>query len=451
MVRNAKIFILEDDLSFATLLEVLLKERGYQVETCEDPELAFKKVFDFNPDLIITDLKLPKMNGIDFIEKVKPVLPNTLFLVITAYATVSSAVEAMKKGAVDYITKPLSSPEDFLSLVQNILAKKPKEDLKEETQEELPPLEILFLGMEEVYDKVVKVAPTDTTVILYGETGTGKSLIAKVIHRLSRRPGKFVEVNCAAIPETLIEAELFGYEKGAFTGALKSKPGKIELAKDGTLFLDEISEMNLTVQAKFLSVLQNRTFERLGSLTSIKTNARFITATNRDLIKLVKEGKFREDLFFRINVFPVEVKPLRERKQAILKIAEFIIHRLAKKLQRDPLPLSSHSKEFLLKYPFPGNVRELENLLERAFLMSEGKEIEVDLGYLQALPFSTEIKPLEKTSLLSEDVVDFRSLEKNAIIEALKKTKGNKKEAAKLLGISLRTLYYKLKEYDIKF
>lgn len=305
--------------------------------------------------------------------------------------------------------------------------------------------------MEEVYDKVVKVAPTDTTVILYGETGTGKSLIAKVIHRLSRRPGKFVEVNCAAIPETLIEAELFGYEKGAFTGALKSKPGKIELAKDGTLFLDEISEMNLTVQAKFLSVLQNRTFERLGSLTSIKTNARFITATNRDLIKLVKEGKFREDLFFRINVFPVEVKPLRERKQAILKIAEFIIHRLAKKLQRDPLPLSSHSKEFLLKYPFPGNVRELENLLERAFLMSEGKEIEVDLGYLQALPFSTEIKPLEKTSLLSEDVVDFRSLEKNAIIEALKKTKGNKKEAAKLLGISLRTLYYKLKEYDIKF
>jgi len=447
MVRNPKVFILEDDLSFATLLEVLLKEKGYQVETCEDPEVALKRVVDFSPDLIITDLRLPKMSGIEFIERVKALLPDTLFLVITAYATVSSAVEAMKKGAVDYITKPLGSPEEFLSLVQNLLFKKSQKETFEEEQEELPPLEILFLDIEDVYEKVIKVAPTDITVTLYGETGTGKSLIARVIHRLSKRPGRFVEVNCAAIPETLIESELFGYEKGAFTGALKTKPGKIETAKDGTLFLDEISEMNLTVQAKFLTFLQNKTFERLGGLAPIKANVRFITATNQDLVKLVKEGKFREDLFFRINVFPIEIKPLRERKEAILKIAEYIIQKLAQRLQKDPLPLSQRLKEFLLNYPFPGNIRELENLLERAFVMATGKEIDLDQP---VIPLNITHKPLVEKDMSSKEVIDLRSLEKNAIIEALKKTKGNKKEAAKLLGISLRTLYYKIKEYNLK-
>lgn len=441
MAKNAKILILEDDTSFATFLELILTEKGYIVEKTEDPVEALKKLPDYKPSLVITDLKLPKMDGIEFLEKAKKLLPETEFIVITAYGTIDSAVKAMKRGASDYITKPLPSPEDFLRLIQNILSQKKEfQSFREET-EELPPLEILFAGIEDVYEKVVKVAPTETTVILYGETGTGKTLIARAIHLLSRRRGNFVEVNCAALPETLIESELFGYEKGAFTGAVKTKPGKIELAKDGTLFLDEISEMNLTVQAKFLRVLQERTFERLGGLTSIKTNARIVAATNRDLLKLVKEGKFREDLYFRINVFPIEVPPLRDRKEVILKIANYLLEKLSRKLGKPPLSLSKRTIEYIKSYNWPGNIRELENVLERNFLMCEGDELEI------------KVEREEKPSLAVEGelgkVTSLKDLERNAIIEALKKAKGNKKEASKMLGISLRTLYYKIKEYHI--
>lgn len=441
MVKDTKIFILEDDVSFATFLELILTEKGYLVEKAEDPVEALKKLPEFQPALVITDLKLPKMDGIEFLEKAKKILPETEFIIITAYGTIDSAVKAIKRGATDYVTKPLPSPEEFLNLVENVLSQKKKFLKPEKEIDELPPFEILFAGMEEVYEKILKVSPTETTVILYGETGTGKSLIAKAIHLLSGRKGNFVEVNCAALPETLIESELFGYEKGAFTGALKSKPGKIELAKDGTLFLDEISEMNLTVQAKFLRVLQEKTFERLGGLTSIKTNARIIAATNRDLLKLVKEGKFREDLYFRINVFPIEVPPLRERKDAILKIADYLIKKLSKKIGKPPLPLSKKAKEFLKSYDWPGNIRELENMLERNFVMCDKEELEIEIEK-QELP-----SPL--TEEKSPKLMNLRDLEKNAIIEALKKAKGNKKEASKMLGISLRTLYYKIKEYQI--
>ena len=305
---------------------------------------------------------------------------------------------------------------------------------------ELPPFEILFAGMEDVYEKIMRVAPTDTTVILYGETGTGKSAIAKAIHLLSGKKGNFVEINCAAIPETLIESELFGYEKGAFSGAVKSKPGKIEIAKDGTLFLDEIAEMNPTVQAKFLRVLQDKTFERLGGLTSIKTNARFVVATNKDLLELVRQGKFREDLYFRVNVFPIYIPPLRERKEAIFKIAEYIINKLSEKIGKDPLKLSKNFKEILKKYPWPGNIRELENVLERSFILAKGEELELEPGFF------------EKDKILQdkEEPKNLKELEKRAILEALKKTGGNKKKAAELLGISLRTLYYKIKEYNLK-
>lgn len=441
MGKNPTIFIVEDDLSFAEFLETILKEENFEVYTFLEAEQALKALPEHRPLIVLTDLKLPKMDGITFIEKAKKLFPEAEFILITAFGSIPSAVSALKKGAYDYLTKPLASPEELLDKIYKILQEKEIKAHKKEF-EELPPLDILFAGMEDLYEKILEIAPTPTTILLLGETGTGKSAIAKAIHFLSGRKGPFVEINCASLPENLVEAELFGYEKGAFTGALKTKPGKLELAKEGTLFLDEISEMNLAVQAKFLRVLQNRTFERLGGLETIKTNARIITATNRDLTHLVAEGKFREDLFYRINVLALYIPPLRERKEALPKIVEYIIKQKCAKLNRQYKPLSKNSLEKLLTYPFPGNIRELENILERAILLSKGDFIEITIE-------PTFSKP--PTKFQSSSQFNLKEWEKELIIKALEDSKGNKQEAAKKLGISLRTLYNKLKEFNIEF
>lgn len=427
MSNFKRILIVEDDTSFASFLKTILEDEGYTVKVFHDPETALKKIGSFSPHLVITDLKMPKMDGIKFIEKAKDIISDAYFIVITAFGTIPSAVEAIKKGAIDYITKPLSSPEDFLALINKTINKTAEQFY------DIPPDEILFAGIEDVYRMVKEVAKTDTTLILYGETGTGKSLIAKAVHYMSGKKGAFVEINCASIPESLIESELFGYEKGAFSGAIKQKLGKIELAQDGTLFLDEIGELTPAVQVKFLKVLQDKSFERLGGLDVIKTNARFITATNKDLKLLVKEGGFREDLYFRLNVFPVTIPALRQRRNHIQKIAEYLMDKICLRLGKEVKKLSKASLEILLTYSFPGNIRELENMLERGIILSKGQEIEIKID---------ETVDYEKD--------DLKAIEKKAIIEAIKKTGGNKKQASELLGISLRKLYYKIKEYGIE-
>ncbi len=430
MFDHPKVAIVEDDVSFASFLKTILEEEGYDVAVFYNPETALKGILNFSPFLIITDLKMPKMDGIKFIERAKKSLPHTEFIVVTAFGSIPSAVEAIKKGAIDYITKPLSSPEDLLERVKKILNNKSASYYTEHT--ELPPYEILFAGMDDVYKAIKEVAKTDTTIILYGETGTGKSAIAKAIHLMSGKKGAFVEINCASIPESLIESELFGYEKGAFSGAIKQKLGKIELAHNGTLFLDEIGELIASVQTKFLKVLQDKSFERLGGLEVIKTNARFIAATNKDLKKMVRDNKFREDLYFRLNVFPITIPPLRERRQHIVRIAEYLIEKISAKLKKPAKKLSKESIETIINYQFPGNIRELENILERSIIVSNSEEIEV------------------KIEKIFSDNEDLKSIEKKAIIEALKKTGGNKKQASQLLGISLRTLYYKIKEFGLE-
>ncbi len=435
MSKNPQILIVEDDSSFLTFLETVLEEEGFDVVGFKDAESALIYLPELKPKLVITDLKLPGMDGLAFLEKAKRILPDSEFIVITAFGSIPSAVSALKKGAVDYLTKPLSSPDELLVKVKTLLRER-KGD--EDIPFELPPFAILFAGLEELYEKILEIAPTNATVLLLGETGTGKSALAKAIHHLSGRKGLFVEINCASLPENLVEAELFGYEKGAFTGAVKTKPGKLELARDGTLFLDEISEMSLTIQAKFLRVLQDKTFERLGGLETLKTNARFIVATNKNLKKLVEEEKFREDLYYRINVIAFTLPPLRERKEHLLKIAEYLIEKKAKVLNKEPKPLSETAKKKLLNYNFPGNIRELENLIERALLLSKGPYLEVEIE--EASSFHSE----------SKDIKSLEDLEKEAILKALKETGGNKKEAAKKLGIALRTLYYKLKAYNIE-
>jgi DNA-binding NtrC family response regulator len=427
MSNFKRIFIVEDDTSFASFLKTILEDEGYIVKIYHDPETALKNIVSFSPHLVITDLKMPKMDGIKFIERAKDIISDAYFIVITAFGTIPSAVEAMKKGAIDYITKPLSSPEDFLALVNKTINK------TAENVYDLPPDEILFAGIEDVYRMVKEVAKTDTTLIFYGETGTGKSLIAKAVHYMSGRKGSFIEINCASIPESLIESELFGYEKGAFSGAVKQKLGKIELAQDGTLFLDEIGELTPAVQVKFLKVLQDKSFERLGGLEIIKTNARFITATNKDLKLMVKEGKFREDLYFRLNVFPITIPPLRQRRNHIQKIAEYLMDKISHRLGKEAKKLSKASLEILLTYSFPGNIRELENMLERGIILSKGQEIEIKID-----------------GTVDYEGDDLKAIEKKAIIEAIKKTGGNKKQASELLGISLRKLYYKIKEYGIE-
>ncbi|OPL16950.1 MAG: hypothetical protein AVO38_06520, partial [delta proteobacterium ML8_D] len=361
--NNFRILVVDDERSLTVLLTRILTRSGYQVKSASSGIKALSIIDEFSPNLVITDLKMPGISGLDLLKKVRSEKPEIDFIILTAYATVENAVEAMKKGALDYLIKPLKDPDELRIAVSRVSERQTlmaaNSIWRDQLAEGLPPTDVLFAGMEEVWREIQHVAKTDATVLLQGESGTGKSLAAKAIHHLSERKGPFVELNCAAIPETLIESELFGHEKGAFTGAIKTKRGKFELAQNGTIFLDEIGEMPLSAQAKFLRILQERTFERVGGTNTLTTRARIIAATNQDLMTGIREKRFREDLYYRLNVFPVNLPPLRKRLGAIQKLTNYLVQSISMRVGKKVSEISDDSLKQIKSYEWPGNMREL--------------------------------------------------------------------------------------------
>jgi DNA-binding NtrC family response regulator len=457
-MKKENLLIIEDEKLQREILEDFLKKKGYHVLAVENLKEAEKILQGREINLILLDWRLPDGDGLSFLETLKSEYPLIPVIMITAFASIEHAVTAMKKGAYHYLAKPVNL-EELLLLVERALNESKltkevyllKERLKYLSREEFQKVEGIIAespAMQKVLTLVNKVAETQAPVLITGESGTGKEVIAKLLHQLSpRHEGPFIKINCAAIPETLLEAELFGYEKGAFTGAIQSKPGLFELAEGGTLFLDEIGEMPLSLQAKLLRVLQDNTFRRLGSLRELTVNLRLVTATNRDLQKMIKDALFREDLYWRLNVINIHIPPLRERKEDILPLAKFFIEKFNKKYGKEVKELSKEALSALFQHSFPGNVRELENRIERGIILAEGAVLtREDLGLGEETSKKGWVGE-DLWNLPLEEAVE--RLEKSRIKEAMEKAKGVKVRAAEILGITDRMLRYKLEKYGL--
>ena len=440
----ARILIVEDDTTFRSLLRTILAGEGYETVEAADGRRGRDLLRREQFDLVISDMKLPGKTGLELFRESREETFAPPFILLTAFGTVEEAVAAIKEGVVDFLTKPLKDPETLRALVckalENSSARRENQALKEAEAAGLPPEELIFAGeaMAEVRSLVQDVAGTTATVMISGESGTGKELIARTIHLLSpRRKRSFVPLNCAAIPENLLESELFGHERGAFTGAMQARQGKFELAQGGTIFLDEIGEMPMPLQAKLLRVIQERTFERVGGNKEIRADVRIVAATHRDLAAEVQEKRFREDLFYRLNVFPLRLPPLRERKDALPLLATWFVRRFSRDLGKKPGSIEPEAVKRLKEYAWPGNIRELQNALERAVILSPGS-----IGVRQ-LPDAVA----ERQPAFREDEGLLKSMERDVIMTALKKCGGNRRKTAGELGISRRTLQYRLKEY----
>ena len=437
-----RILVIDDDPGFRELLATILSDEGYEVESGASIADALRLGAARQYSLVISDLRLPDGSGIEILRWFSEQAPNVPFIVITAFGTFESAVEAVKLGAEDYLGKPLNSPDELRMTVRRTLEQrrtKLEHALMREEQARRLDCRGMIAGdpkMTALLDLARKVAPTNATVLLTGESGTGKEVIARCIHSNSARNQRvFVPVNCAALSPTLIESELFGHEKGAFTGAVGQHLGRFERAHGGTLFLDEIGELDANLQAKLLRVLQEKTFERVGGTRQISVDVRVIAATNRNLKNLAAEGKFREDLYYRLNRFPIEIPPLRDRASDIEPLAAYFLRRAAVELGKAPPDLARDAVRILQSYRWPGNVRELENAMERMAILCEERVTAGDLAMLHA----EERRPLL-----------WRDIERQAIEEALRMNRGNRTLAAQQLGISLRTLQYRLKEYQLE-
>jgi two-component system response regulator AtoC len=446
----ASILVVDDDQNIRRVLKDLLGKEGFNVLTASDVDKALPLIDQQDLDLIVTDLKMPGKSGMDLLTLCHEKRPAVPVIMITAFGNVEAAVAAMKKGAYDFITKPFDENE-LLNVIEKAISESEmnKELISTYFDKETHFSQIIGKTpvIQQVFQTIQKIAPTDSTVLITGETGVGKELIAREIHLGSqRRDHPFVKVNCAAIPETLLESELFGYEKGAFTGAVTNKPGRFEIAHKGTILLDEMGEIPLHLQAKLLGVIQDKSFDRVGGVKTIRVDIRIIAATNQDLQSAVQSGKFRSDLFYRLNVVPIHIPPLRERKDDLIPLVGYFLKIFTAKYCKKINNVSPEVMATFSNYDWPGNIRELENVLERMVLMSE-----TDTLTLDQLPAEIRgaISTVEASTLKEKVDIISQMTEKQMIIDVLKKTNQNRTKAAKLLGISRRTLQNKIKEYGL--
>jgi len=449
---KATILIVEDEAKMRRLLELDLGDDGFQILSAEDAETGLKLLQNNLVDLVITDLKMPGMNGLDFLQAVKRFQAALPVIVMTAFGTVETAVEAMKAGASDYVLKPFSLDEMRMVAHKELDVQRLRVEnrsLREALQQRYahPNLVARSAKMQEVLATVERVAPTNSTVLLGGESGVGKDLVARAIHEKSRRgAGPFIKINSAAIPENLLESELFGYEKGAFTGASGNKPGKFELADKGTLFLDEIGDVPPATQVKLLRVLQEREFERLGGTKTIKVDVRLVAATNRDLRAALEDGTFREDLYYRLNVVPIDIPPLREHKEDIPDLVNLFLSRFAQDSDKKITGVSPEAFKILMDYHWPGNVRELQNIMERASALAAGPLLEASDIHIDSR--GTGKAADVATGFLPEGMT-LEQWEDEMMCEALRRAHGNKSQAARMLGLSRNALRYRLSKIGI--
>jgi two-component system response regulator HydG len=434
------------------MIEAVLSAEGYEISQAENGPAAIDAVAAQFYDLVIMDIRMPELGGIEALKKIKAISPGIPVIIMTAYASVGTAVEALKSGASDYLTKPLDIEELKILVAKTMrIHQLEKENiyLKERLDDRFDFSNIIGQGpaMKKLFETTALVAPSEATVLIAGESGTGKELIANAIHQNSPRKDRpFIKVNCAALPETLLESELFGHEKGSFTGAIASKQGRFQLAHQSSIFLDEIAEMEPATQAKILRVLQEREIEPLGSTQTIKVDTRVIAATNKNLEAEIAAGRFREDLYYRLNVVTLDVPPMRKRREDIPYLADHFLKQYAKKNRRLIQGFTPRAMDLLMRYDWPGNVRELENIVERAVIMSRGEMI-------TPLEFPNDIRDLDEELKGSQiDLAPGRSLkevEKAMILRTLEETGGNRTHAARILGITRRTLQLRLKDYGI--
>jgi DNA-binding NtrC family response regulator len=444
------ILIVDDDVQMTVMLKKVLEKEGYDVETALNGQDALAKSAVGDLDLIISDIRMPGMDGLEFLERIKGNHQDVPVVLMTAFGSIEAAVESMKKGAYHYIAKPFKT-EQLLSVVEAALRERKLQlevaGLRQEITKEFSFSNIIGKSpvMQELFSLIRRVARTKSTVIIYGKSGTGKELVAKALHYNSPRADKtFVAFNCAAIPETLLETELFGHAKGAFTDARYAKRGLFVEADGGTLFLDEIGDMPVSIQGKLLRAIQEREIRPVGATTDIKIDVRLVAATHHDLQQLLKEGKIREDLYFRLNVVPINLPELKDRKEDIPPLVRHFIKKYAAENNQKPLNVSRETMRILMEYSWPGNVRELENVLERAAILTEGPMIQPE-----NLPEGLRSAPYESDE---EIPISFslENLEKKHIQDILNLTRGNQSEAAKILGIDRRTLYRKIKAYNLQ-